>query len=108
MEQNGVDLAPAKSEAVPFIGRKKCPSISLKLAGQEIKIVESARYLGVHLDRAMTGSAHIEIAAAKASKAAAGLSRIMPNIYGPREVKRRMIMRVAESIIRFGAPIWVS
>lgn len=70
MQRHRLELAPSKSEAILLTGRKKCPDLTIRLAGERIQLVDTARYLGVHLDKAMTGTAHVKIASAKAMKTA--------------------------------------
>jgi len=64
------------------------------------------RYLGVILDRRLTFAAHINTVATKASRSAAALARIMPNINGPSQSKRRLLATVVESQLLYAAPVW--
>lgn len=106
MRQNGLELAPEKTEAALLVGKKACRDLDIRLDGTAIKTSKVVRYLGMHLDRGLRGSPHIRIAAAKTTKAAGQLARIMPNIRGPKEGKRRLLASVGESIMLFGAPVW--
>ena len=38
----------------------------------------------------------------------AALTRLMPNIGGPREAKRRLVVSVVNSKLLYAAPIWTS
>ena len=58
------------------------------------------------MDRKLTHWVHIRTAADKAAKMVASLSRLMTNINGPKSSKRRILMRVAHSILLYGAKIW--
>ncbi|XP_033212123.1 uncharacterized protein LOC117169727 [Belonocnema kinseyi] len=49
----------------------------------------------------------IRQAADKASAVTSALSRLMANVNGPRPCKRRLLMSVAQSIMLYGAEIWV-
>jgi Reverse transcriptase (RNA-dependent DNA polymerase)/Endonuclease-reverse transcriptase len=106
MSQHYLKLAPEKTEAILLIGRKKCRSLDIHLDGHKIEPQKEVRYLGVILDQGLTGSAHVRQATDKASKAVAGLSRLMPNLGGPGEGRRRLLATVADSITLYGAPIW--
>ena len=55
----------------------------MKLSGKK-----SIKHLGVKLDRRLSFGEHLLIATAKAIQCGAALTRLMPNIGGPREAKK--------------------
>lgn len=63
-------------------------------------------YLGIILDKCLTYGAHLRSAAEKARNVTARLAQLMPNIGGPRQVRRKLIMSVATSVALYEAPIW--
>ena len=65
-------------------------------------------YLGVQLDRRFSFGEHLQIATAKAIKCGPALSRLMPNVGGPREAKRRLVASVVNSKLLYAALIWRS
>ena len=69
----------------------------IALGKHEIKWKKSIKYLGVQLDRRLSFGKHLQIATAKAIQCGAALTRLMPNIGGPREVKRRLVAIVVNS-----------
>ena len=58
------------------------------------------------LDTKLTFWDQIRKGADKATEATASLSRMMANIVGPRPCVRRLLLRIAESIMLYGAEIW--
>lgn len=106
MEDHLLELAPEKTEAVLLIGRKRCRDLQLELRGHRIKPQREVKYLGVMLDRGLTGSAHVSYVTKKVAKATAGLARLMPRVDGAQEDKRRLLATVADSIVLYGAPVW--
>ncbi|KAI5731872.1 hypothetical protein M8J77_017721 [Diaphorina citri] len=52
-------------------------------------------------------TAHINIVAEKADKVASNLSRLMPNISGPKNSKRDMLATVVYSTLLYGVPTWI-
>ena len=60
------------------------------------------------MDRRLSFGEHLQIATAKAIQCGAALTRLMPNIGGPREAKRRLVASVVNSKLLYGAPIWTS
>ena len=106
MGRNHLALAPEKSEAVLLIGKKRCGPLNIQLEGYNIIQKKEAKYLGIMLDRAMTGSAHVRYVCCKASKVVADLSRLMPRTGGAGEAKRRLLATVADSVVLYGASVW--
>lgn len=49
------------------------------------------KYLSIQLDSALSFKAHIRITSANSEKTVNALSRLMPNIGGPSEKKRRVL-----------------
>lgn len=109
MERNSLELAPQKTEAIILKGpRKSRDDIVIKLAGVEIKPKKSIKYLGIHLDVQRNFGVHVKETTAKADRAIAKLSRLMPNVGGPESKKRMVLYGAAQSILLYGAPVWSS
>ena len=106
MRNSRLSLAPQKTEAVMLIKRHKDLDPQLRIMGHTIEIQKSARYLGVQLQRNLSGVTHVKTAAEKAAKAAQNIARILPRTYGATEGQRRVLSAVAESIALYAAPIW--
>ncbi|HKT22692.1 MAG TPA: reverse transcriptase domain-containing protein, partial [Nitrososphaerales archaeon] len=106
MEDNHLQLAPAKTEALYLTGRKRTEGIHVVMAGHPIEIRKEAKYLGVILDKGLNGSAHVKYAAGKAQRVAVNLARILPRVGGASELNRRLLASVAESTALYAAPIW--
>lgn len=49
---------------------------------------------------------YIKVADDGARKSAATLGRLMPNVSGPRQCKRRLLMSVIDSRLLYGAQVW--
>ena len=64
------------------------------LGEHEVDWKTSIKYLEVQLDRRLRFGKHLKIAAAKAIKCGTNLARLMQNIGGPREAKRRLVTSV--------------
>ena len=78
------------------------------LSELEVKWSRSPKYLGVQLDRRLSFGEHLRIATAKAIRFGANLARLMLNIGGPREAKRRLVASVVYSKLLYMAPAWAS
>ena len=66
----------------------------------------AVRYLGVWIDSRLTFGEHIRRTMERATRVAEALSRLMPNVGGSREAKRRLLASVANSIVFYGAEVW--
>lgn len=107
MRGKGLELAHHKSEAVMLTRRWAYTAPNLVIGGHRIVIRPFLRYLGVFIDQRMTFSTHVITVAKKATKSAVALSRLMPNIGGPCQSRRRLLASVVESQLLYAAPTWV-
>lgn len=58
------------------------------------------------IDESLRFKEHVAYAAARAQKMLTSLSRLMPNVGGPREPRRRLLVSVVHSVLLYGAPVW--
>lgn len=58
------------------------------------------------MDKNLTFYDHVQFVAKKAASSASALARIMPNISGPGQWKRRLLASVVESQLLYASPIW--
>ncbi|KAL4108282.1 hypothetical protein QTP88_018513 [Uroleucon formosanum] len=107
MTSHGLELAHHKTEAVILSRRRAYVPPRLSIAGHPITLYDRIRYLGVVLDRNLTFAAHVDTVAKKASRTAAALARLMPNIGGPSEWKRKLLGSVVDSQLLYAAPAWI-
>lgn len=102
----GFKLSIHKTEAVLITERRVFNWPDLVINGQEIKWSKSVTYLGMKLDERLTFTDHINMVVGKAASTAASLARLMPNVGGPREQKRRLLSGVVHAKLLYAAPIW--
>ena len=102
----GLKLVEHKTEAVLFTSRKQVENITLDMGMYTITSQPCIRYLGVMLDAILSFKPNVEHAAVKAAKVATALARLMPNIGGPRQPRRKLIASVVTSILTYGITIW--
>jgi len=62
----------------------------------------------VILDKRLTFAAHVDAVAKKAARTTEALARLMPNIGGPSEWKRKLLSSVVDSQFLYAAPVWIS
>ena len=101
-------MAPEKTEALLVTDRKSFKYPRIALGEHEIKWKKSIKYLGVQLYRRLGFGEHLQIVTAKAIQCGAALTRLMPNIGGPSEAKRRLVASVVNSKLLYAAPICAS
>ena len=58
------------------------------------------------LDERLNVKVHVEYAAAKAVQVANALARLMPDIGGSRQPRRKLLASVVTSILTYGIAIW--
>lgn len=106
MSGQHLELAPHKSEAVLLTKKRKMGPIQFVLGENIIQPIRAVKYLGVWLDTKLTFSEHIDRTVEKTSKTISALSKIMPNINGPKSSKRKILASVVHSKILYAAPVW--
>lgn len=106
MDSHGLSLATQKTELLLLTRRHIATEIALNVDGITLHTKRCLNYLGIRLDPKMTYSNQIHHAAAKAARITAQLSRLMANIGGPTQIKRRLLMEASSSILLYGCEIW--
>lgn len=105
----GLKVAVEKTEVMAFQGKrgKRPPKEDFAVVnGKEIKIGKSLKYLGVILDGKLDFREHFRYVHEKAKKVKRVLGKLMPNLRGPHENKRRLYAYVVQSVVMYGSPIW--
>ncbi|XP_030753744.1 uncharacterized protein LOC115880609 [Sitophilus oryzae] len=102
----GVKLAPEKTELVILVGQRKAKDLSIKLDNLVIKPQKKVKYMEVWFDSSMRMTLHVTEIRDKTTGLIQHLTRITPNIGGPRAEKRRLLASVVHSTILYASPIW--
>lgn len=102
----GLQIAVEKTEAVLFTYKYKYTQPAIKLCGDDVRLSTEMNYLGMVVDKSMLFKGQIKKAAARAAGIGNQLARIMPNVGGPREDRRRLLSSVVHSVLLYGAPSW--
>lgn len=108
MRDNGLSVAPHKSEAVVLTGKHVYTEPALHVEGHAVPVKASIRYLGVQLDSRLSFTAHIAAAAKKATESARAIGRLMPNVGGPAQAKRALLGSVTNSKLLYASPVWAT
>jgi hypothetical protein len=106
MDENGLELAVGKTEAIVLTNRNVRNSMVVSFDGHRFESQPSVRYLGVQVDSRLRFAKHAELAAARAADACRQLSQLLPNSRGPRQKTRKILASVVTSRLLYGAPIW--
>lgn len=106
IEERGLSVALKKTEAACFYRKGKPTKTNIKVAGVEIQIRSSIKYLGLLLDSKWCFLPHFTELAPKMERASMALCRLLPNIGGPNNRVRRLFANVVASIALYGAPVW--
>lgn len=104
----GLSVATDKSEAILFRARgvRHPRGHTVGVGGERINTKGPLKYLGVLLDSRLGFDDHLRKMGEKTLAITRGLCRLMPNLKGPRERKRKLYANVISSVILYAAPIW--
>jgi len=105
MAVNGLQVAPHKTEAVILTRKRMYMDPSIVCGSHNVLVAKSINYLGVQLDTKLTFRSHLLKATLGAKKVAVALARIMPNVGGPKQSKRRLLSSVVNSKLLYAAPV---
>lgn len=106
LDSRGLKLATEKTELILLTRRHIQLEIEMRVLNSQIKTKREVKYLGIRLDPRMTYTAQIQHASLKAGKVMANLSRLMANVGGPTQCKRKLLMECANNILLYGCEIW--
>ena len=84
----------AEDRMTQFTSRNAMETVTLGVGEHKITSQPSIRYLGVMTDSRLKFKAQVEHASAKAATVGRSLSRLMPNVKGPKRKKRALLMSV--------------
>lgn len=79
---------------------------SVYLNGIHVPLKRCIKHLGIIVDENLRYDAHIQVAADKARKMMTALGRLMLNLGGPKEPRRRLLVGVLQYVLLYGAPVW--
>lgn len=103
----GLTIAAQKTEVLYFMGKQRMvrtPVIDVE--GTQVMAGKRMKYLGVILDDRMSFSPHLEYIENKVGTVTRTLHRIIPNLRGPGEGRRRLYANIIFSVALYAAPIW--
>lgn len=106
LDSHGLSLASEKTELI-FLTKRHIPlEIEMRVNENRIKTQRAVKYLGIKLDSRLTFSAQAQYAAKKTGKVTSALSRLMANVGGPTQQKRKLLMESTNNILLYGCEIW--
>lgn len=109
IQEVGLRVAPTKTEATfMYDNTQGTPpeNACITVEGAKIKVGPGIKYLGLLIDSKWRFRQHFAQLTPRLEKAASALSRLLPNIGGPKAIVRKMYMNVLHSMLLYGAPIW--
>lgn len=106
MNDQELEVATEKTEIILLSGKKQVGDLRIHFQGQDIQLQKSVKYLGVFWDGNLTFNHHLQESCKKASKVTNEIARLMPNLGGPGQAKRKLLCSVTHSILLYGAQVW--
>lgn len=109
LEENKLQMASQKTELVVVTNRRQSVTAHLELGSDTITSKRSIKYLelGVMIDDRLNFTSHVDYACERTAKVQTSLARLMPNKYGAKNDKRRLLANVTTSILRSGGETWI-
>jgi len=110
IENLSLEVAPEKTEAVLFRGGRRLDHTNptIRIRNSLVRVSPFIKYLGVLLDSRLNFKAHFNYIDGKLHKVIRALGRLMPNLRGPQERKRRLYAGILDSVVLYASPIWAS
>lgn len=105
IKEIGLKLSENKTDIMLFGGRNRDLPI-IKVGTASIRVTRSMKYLGVILDSRWKFVLHFAYVRDKALRITRALERLMPNLKGPAQNKRRLYAEVILSILLYASPLW--
>lgn len=103
-------VAEEKTQVVIFNPRRKqlniTNNIRVRVGEATVEIQEKMKYLGIFLDEHWKFEHHISYMEEKTLRIMRSLGRLMPNLHGPSEKRRKLYANTIKSVMMYGAPIW--
>jgi len=108
MKINSLQLAYDKTRAVMLARKRNYGDPIFLVGGRQVTMRRCVRYLGVHIDTHRTFTGHLRAVSDGVCKAAVAvaLGRLMPNVGGPSQVKRALLMSVTHSRLLYATTTW--
>jgi len=96
-----------KTEAILFRGRRRLDysNLLIRIRDSFVRVSPFIKYLGVYLDSKLNFRSHFQYLDGKIGKITKTLGRLLPNLRGPQERKRRFYVSIVESVVLYAAPI---
>ncbi|KAL4134845.1 hypothetical protein QTP88_006546 [Uroleucon formosanum] len=106
MGAHGLQLAWHKTEAIMLTKKWAYRDPVFVVGGHAVPLLRKLRYLGLHLDSHLSFGGHFTTISGKASQAALAIGWLMPNLGGPSQSKRTLLMSVVNSRLLYACPTW--
>lgn len=107
MREHHLELAAAKTDIVMVSKKKRnYKDIPVTINGVLLHSATDIKYLGVRIKHNLKWSEHVKHVTEKATRVATALALLMRRHSGPKCKKRRLLVSVVNSILRYGAPVW--
>jgi hypothetical protein len=103
---NKLEMAHHKTEFVVVTKKRQPITTQVSVGGNIITSSRKLRYLGIIIDDRLSFTAHVGYACEKAARVNTALASLMPNTFGPRSSKRKLLANVTTSILTYSCETW--
>jgi hypothetical protein len=99
-----MEFHPSKCQVIHITNKRKPLICSYNIHGHPLEVVNSAKYLGVHIDSKLTFNAHVDATVKKANSTNAFLSRNFSQC--SRNIKKTTFTTYVRPIVEYAATAW--
>jgi hypothetical protein len=99
-----MEFHPSKCQVIRITNKRKPIISSYNIHGHTLEVVNSAKYLGVHIDSKLTFNAHVDATVKKANSTKAFLSRNFSQCN--RKIKKTTFTTYVRPIVEYAATAW--
>ena len=103
----GLKLAVHKTGVVPICSSKRMEFITTTIGNQRITSKQVIKYVGVVTDNRLMFRKHLTYIGGKSEAISCTLARIISNLRGPKQKRKRYLLKIVTSIEIYAALIYV-
>ena len=95
---------PSKCQVMQITNKRKPINSSYTIHGENLELVDSTKYLGVHLQNNLSWNTHVKAITQKANRTCSFLYRNLKKC--PKETKELAYRSLVRPILEYASPVW--
>ncbi|XP_049868265.1 uncharacterized protein LOC126368372 isoform X2 [Pectinophora gossypiella] len=104
LSDHGLSLSVGKSSAVVFTRKRSFPDVDISFAGEQIPVCQGVKFLGIYLDKTMSGKDHLNYIVDKCEKNINILRSLSGVWWGSHPYSQKLVYNaIVRSIFDYGS-----